>query len=169
MVNDTPGQIVDHGYVDWLQLSYQRTYQVDDDWLIFGGDIAGSNRYQLDGFTSSDIELFDITDLNQVRQITGASISNLGGGKYRLQFGANETDQRRYLALTTAQRQHTLLKSLQIRLRTCRPQATALITSLCLITISWMPYNPWSHSEPTRVCESLLLMYRMPMMNLDMA
>jgi hypothetical protein len=108
LANDTAGQPIDMAYMDWLQLTYQRTYQVDDDWLLFGGDVAGSHRYQLDGFTSSDIELFDVTDFNQVRQITGATVSDLGGGVYRLQFGANESGQSRYLALTTAQRRSPL-------------------------------------------------------------
>ena len=104
MVNDTPGQLFDFVNVDWLQLSYWRKYSTDDDLLVFGGDLSGSIRYQIDGFTSPDIQVFDITDPNQVKQITGTSISDQGGAKYRLQFGTNETNQRKYLALTTAQR-----------------------------------------------------------------
>ncbi len=104
LANDTPNQLFDQAYIDWLRLEYQRTYGVDDDLLFFGGDDSGPLRFQLDGFTSSDIELYDITDPAQVSYVTGASVTALGGGEFSLGFGADQPAPPRYLALTTAQR-----------------------------------------------------------------
>lgn len=104
LANDTPGQPFDQAYVDWLQVDYQRTYEVDDDLLFFSGDVSGPQRYRLDSFTSADIELYNVTDPAQVKRVTGTSVTSLGGGAFRLEFGANPPGPRRYLALTAAQR-----------------------------------------------------------------
>lgn len=108
MLNDTPGQTIDQIHVDWLRLSYHRTLQAQSNSLEFGSDQAGAWRYQLDGFNSPALELYDITDSRHVSRINGWQAVNMGGGLYRLQFGDITTSSRKYLAQAQAQRKNPL-------------------------------------------------------------
>jgi len=74
LANDTPGQIFDMVYIDWLRVGYQRTTVAEGDVLAFGGDEVGTWQYSVRGFSSPDIQLFDITDPAGVRRITGAMV-----------------------------------------------------------------------------------------------
>jgi len=132
LANDTPGQFFDMVYTDWLRVGYQRSYVAEGDELAFGGDEAGTWQYRVSGFSSEDIELFDVTDPARVSRIVGAVISEggvtaltpaphlppplpkLGEGEgaqgegerasYTLRFGDSHDGARRYLALTAARR-----------------------------------------------------------------
>ncbi len=117
LANDTPGQIFDMAYTDWLQVGYQRTYAAAGDRLAFGGDTAGTWQYRVSGFSSQDVELFDVTNPAGVSQIVGATITPEAGSSplpegeelgmmagYTLRFGDSHSGSRHYLALTAAQR-----------------------------------------------------------------
>ena len=108
MLNDAPGQTLDQIYVDWIRLSYHRSFVAQNDILEFGSDQAGAWRYQLNGFTSSSLELYDTTDPFHVSRLIGWQAVNMGGGQYRLQFGDTSTISRKYLAQTQARRKKPL-------------------------------------------------------------
>ena len=108
LLNDAPGQTIDQIYVDWIGLSYHRSLLAQADVLEFGRDQAGAWLYQIDGFTTSQLELYDITDPFHVSRMTGWQAVNMGGGQYRLQFGDTTTTPRRYLAQAQAQRKKPL-------------------------------------------------------------
>ena len=103
LANDTPGQYFDQVYVDWLRVLYQRTTVAAGDSLAFGGDQAGAWQYGVSGFSSQDVAVYDVTDAAKVSTIMGATVSP-ESTSYRLRFGDSHDGDRRYLALTAAQR-----------------------------------------------------------------
>lgn len=107
LANDTPGQAFDQIFVDWLEVSYQRTYRADGDQLAFGGDATGPQQYRLTGFTTNSVEVFDVTDAARVGVITNPTVT-ADGATYTVRFGDDQATPRRYLALTPAQRRTPL-------------------------------------------------------------
>jgi len=126
LINDTPGRAADIVRVDWVRLGYQRSYVAANDKLIFGGDATSLRRYSVAGFSTADVELYDITDpvrpshidwtteipaiLNVYLPLVGSSISPVaaasGGAApaHTLQFGDRQDTPRRYLAQTPGRR-----------------------------------------------------------------
>ena len=99
--NDT-GASRDSGFINWFEIDYYDTYTAENDSLAFSGDEAGTWEYHVDGFTTSDIEVFDVTDPANVSRIVNAVVEP--GSSYTLKFEHTITDRMEYIALTTAQR-----------------------------------------------------------------
>ncbi len=97
--NSTSGDLI---YVDSFNLRYTRPFSASNDALRFRQSAAGPWQYQLTGFTSSNIELFDITDPSNVASINGTITP--GSPYSTLQFADASAPPREYIALTTAQR-----------------------------------------------------------------
>ncbi len=115
-------------YPDWFHIGYQRAYNVTDDYLAFGGDQAGQWRFELSGFTTDEVDVYDVTDPAAVKRIGPAAplnklylpfvLRNVGGSATvtgvatapaaTFAFGANQTGPRRYVALTAAKRKAPL-------------------------------------------------------------
>jgi len=93
------GITLDIVLVNWFEIDYHDTYTVEEDSLFFAGDEAGTWDYHIGGFTTNDIEVFDITDPATPISITGEITS-----AYTLKFEDTITNRTEYLALTTAQR-----------------------------------------------------------------
>lgn len=73
-----PSQFSDDIYFDWFEIQYARRFEAFEDQLIFsfgeGGQIW---NYQVDGFSSNQVEVYDITDpLQPVRIIGGDPLTN---------------------------------------------------------------------------------------------
>lgn len=102
-INDTPGQTIDIIYMDWLDTTYQRALLASGNHLAFAGAGAGLKRYSVGGFTSNDLELYDVSDPARVQRVLNASIVPQGGG-YGLEFALNAGGVRHYEALARAQR-----------------------------------------------------------------
>ena len=108
MINDAPGQTIDQIYVDWLRLDYQRNFVAEANVLTFESDTGGAHTFQVDGFSTPNLELFDISDPDRVRQITGWQAVATGGGLYRLQFNDASATSRHYWAQAQIQRRKPL-------------------------------------------------------------
>ncbi len=122
IVNDrTAGVEIVHP--DWLEISYRRGFTVTDDYLAFGGDQAGRWRFTLEGFSTADVDAYDVTDPTAVKRIVpGAALNtlylplvmrNVGAAARAghaaaptaaFTFAANQAGPRRYVALTAAKR-----------------------------------------------------------------
>jgi len=107
-INDTPNQYVDQIYVDWLHLNYQRKFLAEHDTLFFNNLSGQARTFQIDDFTSSQLEVFDITDPFAVQRITGWQANDVGGGHYRLKFNDVGAPDRHYWAQAVSQRLHPL-------------------------------------------------------------
>ncbi len=101
----------DKFYLDWLEISYDRTFSAQNDYLLFHSQEAegDSTAFLLSGFSSDRIFLFDLTT---GRTLTGARISE-DSGTFQLAFTQAGGQNRRYLALTPA----ALRRDATIRLR----------------------------------------------------
>ncbi len=58
--NGTPAPNLIAG--DWFEIDYRRTYDVDNDYVEFEGQVFGNQHFQIPGFSTPYIWLMDITD-----------------------------------------------------------------------------------------------------------
>jgi hypothetical protein len=89
--------------VNWFEIDYHRTYQVDNDGLAFDGETLGGVEFRLDGFSSQVVDIFDITNPLQPAIIVGAVFQS-GSSGYLAQFQQQLNLERHYLALGNTKR-----------------------------------------------------------------
>ena len=82
-VADT-GYAYDIFYIDWVQLAFPNTFTAEDDALRFTIDTSGVWKYQVNGFSTSQVAAYDVTDPAAVTRIAGASVQ--GSGPYSVLF-----------------------------------------------------------------------------------
>ncbi|MFQ5649019.1 MAG: type IX secretion system sortase PorU [bacterium] len=64
-------------FLDWFEIFYPAQMQAVEDELVFS--VVPSNglrTYRVSGFSSSDIQLFDVTDFSEAKRVTGGTLSN---------------------------------------------------------------------------------------------
>ncbi|MBN1480085.1 type IX secretion system sortase PorU [candidate division KSB1 bacterium] len=87
-------------YVDFIELEYFRQFRAVNDVLLFYSPLQTEiTRYTISGFSSSDVRLFDVTNLSDIREITDLNYSN---GTIDFADQSTTVDARRYIALTSA-------------------------------------------------------------------
>lgn len=62
LINDREDQTFTGAYLDWIELRYIRRLSAIDDQLQFESPGLGNWRFSLEGFSRSDISIFDVTD-----------------------------------------------------------------------------------------------------------
>ena len=93
----TPAERARGGYVDWVEWQYARRFEPLDNELLFSApDTTAVIRFVLNGFTTSDILIYDISDYTNVYRILDAQIS---GGTVRFQARNTEGSPRQFLAV----------------------------------------------------------------------
>jgi hypothetical protein len=90
---DLPHQV----FVNWIEVLYQDTYVAENDELLFGVSEPGTFQFEVTGFTSDAIRLFDVTDPTDVAMITNTTLLTDS-----VQFQDAAQLDSRYLALTPA-------------------------------------------------------------------
>jgi hypothetical protein len=86
------------GYVDWVEWHYARRFEPLNDELLFSApDTSAVVEFVLNGFTMSEVHVYDITDHSNVLKIDGAIIS---GGTVRFQIRNEAGRPRQFLAVT---------------------------------------------------------------------
>lgn len=91
---------VSQAYVDWIEVEYRRRFEAVNDNLIFYGPVrSGTIEYLVSKFNRDDISLFDVTDYQDVTQLTNAEISSR---TIRFSDAGSASAPRRYLAVTPA-------------------------------------------------------------------
>ena len=94
---------MDQVFVNWIEIDYYHTYVAENDELLFSAPGAGAFQFEINGFSSNDVEVFNITDTdNVVRIINTTVVSN--GSAYRLKFEDTAQSETRYLAMTPSKR-----------------------------------------------------------------
>ncbi|MBI2471529.1 MAG: hypothetical protein HYV59_09850 [Planctomycetes bacterium] len=101
-VGDT-GASTDQVFVNWIEVDYFDTYTAEDDSLSFGVPESGDFHFRVTGFSSSDVEVFDVTDQGNPVRITNTTVVKEDGA-YTLKFEDTAHSDTRYLALTLEQR-----------------------------------------------------------------
>lgn len=101
-VGDT-GASVDQVFVDWIEVDYYHTYVAKNDELLFTVPAAGTFQFEIGGFSSNSVEVFNITDPDNVARITNTTVA-ANGGTYTLKFEDTAQSETRYLAMTPSKR-----------------------------------------------------------------
>lgn len=81
-------------YLDTIKIDYYRSFVAEDDSLKFSNETSDDHRFEISGFTTNDIEIFDITDENNPKHIT----FTVEG--YTAKFNDTITEATTYLAQT---------------------------------------------------------------------
>jgi uncharacterized repeat protein (TIGR01451 family) len=89
-------------YVNWFEVTYEDTYTAEDNRLVFAAPGTTTYQFQINGFTSSALGLFDITAPAAPVRITNFAVEAQGAG-YRLRFTDSTTAGQTYLARRTDQ------------------------------------------------------------------
>jgi hypothetical protein len=100
---DSGDTLPHQAFVNWIEIEYRDTYVAEDDQLLFGAPTNGTFQFEVTGFSSDEVQVFDVTDPASAAIITG-TVLLADGGSYKLQFEDTAQSQARYLALTSAQR-----------------------------------------------------------------
>ncbi|MCU7492050.1 MAG: type IX secretion system sortase PorU, partial [Ignavibacteria bacterium] len=88
------------GYLNYFEISYDKQLKAFSDALMFySTDTTGVDEFRLSGFGSSDIQVFDITDNANLKQVSGASIS---GGDCSFRAQSQKGRLSKYMAVTPA-------------------------------------------------------------------
>lgn len=66
---------VGQGFLDWIEISYSREFTAVDSRLFFEAPLSnGVAEYTIDGFSGSNIWVFDVTDYSGVKRILNPSV-----------------------------------------------------------------------------------------------
>jgi hypothetical protein len=90
-------------YLNWFEIDSHRVYVADDDVLFCEGGADGVWRYEIGGFATGDLEVFDITDPGLPTQILNFAVVP-DDGLFRLSFEHGVSERHRYLVQSTANR-----------------------------------------------------------------
>ncbi len=93
----------DYLLVNRFDITYDKAYTAINNMLSFDGDTSGEWKYHVDGFTTSDIDIFDVSTPTSPVHILGANVIPVDG-MYRLVFQQGIPAERTYTALTSAKR-----------------------------------------------------------------
>jgi len=102
---DNPGTGIDDNttiYVRKAILEYKRGFTAVADSLAFGA--TGPATFTVPGFTTSDIEVYDVTSPAGPQVLDGTTIAADGAGGFQVSFSESLSGERSYLALTTVAR-----------------------------------------------------------------
>ena len=80
----TPTSSSSIGYLDYFEITYSKELKAyDDNLLFFSKDTSSTIEYNLSGFTSTNIRVFDVSDYANVKLITNPIMQS--GGEFRFQ------------------------------------------------------------------------------------
>lgn len=93
-----PSTVSSVGYLDFFEIDYVKELRAANDYLMFfSAPNTGLTEYQLNGFTSSNIRVFDVSDYANVQLITNYSF--LSGGECRFRIEETNTFRKKYIAV----------------------------------------------------------------------
>ena len=73
------GAVVDTIYANWVEMELQAAYTAVENRLLFAAPQAGPHRFEVDGFSTDDLVVLDVTDSRRPVRLTGAAFSSDGG------------------------------------------------------------------------------------------
>jgi len=66
-------------FLDWVDLTYESGFNAEQGKIIFETSASNINQYQVGGFSSAAIFVFDVTDPALTKLVTGGQVSETGG------------------------------------------------------------------------------------------
>ena len=93
-----PSSVSAVGYLDYFEIEYRKNLLADSDYLMFFSDPnSGVVEYHLQGFTSSNIKVYDVTDFADVKLVTNYVFHS--GGECRFRFNEASNQRKKYIAV----------------------------------------------------------------------
>lgn len=86
-------------FINWLEIEYYDRYIAENNSLYFDGDSAGTWEFHVNGFSTNDIQLFDLTVPSQPKRILNPVVND-AGGTYEMVFTQTISGESHYLALS---------------------------------------------------------------------
>ncbi|MFO0793489.1 MAG: C25 family cysteine peptidase [Candidatus Brocadiaceae bacterium] len=102
LVKDT-GATVDQVFLNRIEINYFDTYVAEDNKLVFTTPSSNTLQFDVTGFSQSDIEVFDITNPENIILITDTRIITSENGLSTVQFEDTPPQETQYLALLSTQ------------------------------------------------------------------
>lgn len=94
----TPASVTTTGYLDWFEIYYDRNLTAAGDNLTFySKDTTATIEYDLSGFTSSNIQVYDVSDYSNVKEISNPIV--LSGGNFTFQKNETAGNVSKYIAV----------------------------------------------------------------------
>ncbi|MCX7875840.1 MAG: type IX secretion system sortase PorU [Melioribacteraceae bacterium] len=86
-------------YLDYFEIIYSRFLRAaGDNFILFGKDTTATIEYTVTNFSSSSIQVFDVTDFSNVKLITNAITS---GGQIKFQTNETKNNPSKYLVVSS--------------------------------------------------------------------
>ena len=63
-------------YVDWFEVQYRKQYFAENDFLWFSQFEDGPQKYRITNFSSNQIDVYDITDWQEIKLVTNTEITS---------------------------------------------------------------------------------------------
>ncbi len=101
------GSTVDIFYTNWIEIEYLDTYTAEQDLLAFNGEGSGTYGFDISGFSTDEVEIFDITSRAHPVLLTGGVVQ-VDGLTYSASFEDTLGGQRDYIALCPERREQPL-------------------------------------------------------------
>jgi hypothetical protein len=95
------GVVFDTVWINWFEIEYQSAFAASENSLVFQNRVDASNEFEVMGFITNTIEVFDITDPTSVQQVVNSTIQP-SGATYNLVFETKQQGTRRYIALSSS-------------------------------------------------------------------
>ena len=101
---ELPGDLasVDIVYLNWIEIDYWRELKPFSDQLTFRIDSSGPRRVQVTGFSSSDLELYDITEAKVPKRVVNFSVLSDGALKNVIFRDSSSSEKRFWLGTVNA-------------------------------------------------------------------
>lgn len=97
-INANPSTVSTILYLDYFTIEYQKELKAFTDKLLFFSNLnTGLTEYRLNGFSSTNIKVFDITDYANVKLVNNYSM--LSGGECWFQVDESASQRTKYFAL----------------------------------------------------------------------
>jgi hypothetical protein len=94
----TTTSITNAGYLDFYELYYEKELKAFNDFLLFfSKDTSAVLQYNLNGFSSTNIMVFDVSDFSEVKLISNPIMHS--GGEYRFQIQESENKISKYIGI----------------------------------------------------------------------
>ncbi len=74
------GSEVDGFYTNWIEIDYLDSFEAEGDLLAFNGEGEGTFRFDIAGFSTDDLEAFDLSDPHDPVRLTGFGVLPDGEG-----------------------------------------------------------------------------------------
>lgn len=96
--NFTPTTVISTGYIDYVEISYQKSLSAINDYLMFFSDPAsGVTEFRLNGFSNTNIKVYDVSDYADVKSVTNPVMHS--GSEFRFRMNESSSKISKYIAV----------------------------------------------------------------------